>query len=142
MSRTIIEQIIIEIVDELIIREPQNGPVLFSFLKDLRSGKYLQDLVNAIFQKPKQFDIDVYDAYCFLHVWSWLFSGKIARAKIWVGNKPNKDVDILSNNEILSKLIHPFKAEFLPRLFLARRGIYYKLSESIYNYIEKNSREV
>jgi hypothetical protein len=114
MPGTIIEQTIKEIVDDLIINNPEYGSFLFKILKDLRNKKFPIGLVNAIFQKPKQFDIDVYDAYCFMNVWADLFSGKIARAKVWIGHTPKKNVDIEGNNEILSKLVYPFKAEFLP----------------------------
>jgi hypothetical protein len=114
MSGTIIEQTIKEVVEDSIIKNPKNGPLLINLLRDLRKGKYPKDIVNAIFQKPRQIDIDIYDAYCFINVWSGLLSGKIATAKIIMGIPPRKNHDIQGNNEILSRLIHPFKAEFIP----------------------------
>ncbi|WP_145412717.1 hypothetical protein [Paenibacillus xylanexedens] len=114
MAGTIIEQIIKEIVEDQIISKPENGPLLINLLRDLRNGKYSKDIVNAIMQKPRNMDFDIYEAYCFLQVWSGLLSGKIATARIITGIGPKKDADIEGNNAILSKLLHPFKAEFIP----------------------------
>ncbi|MGE6579131.1 hypothetical protein [Paenibacillus xylanexedens] len=114
MAGTIIEQIIKEVVEDQIIRNPEYGPLLINLLRDLRNGKYPEDILNAVVQKPRNMDLDIYDAYCFLQVWSDLFSGKIASAKIITGIGPKKDADIEGNNAILSKLTYPFKAEFFP----------------------------
>lgn len=114
MAGTTIEQIIKEVVEDQIIRNPEYGPVLINLLRDLRSGKYPKDILDAVVQKPRNMDLDIYDAYCFLQVWSDLFSGKIATAQIITGIGPKKDADIEGNNAILSKLNYPFKSEFIP----------------------------
>lgn len=113
-TETVIENTIREQVDDLLLENPEFATTLYTTLRNLRNGFYRSDMVNAIFQKFSKKDYDIHETFCFLKIWSDILLGHILTARISVFNNPQKNDDIVVNNTILSKLIHPFKAEFIP----------------------------
>lgn len=81
---------------------------------DFVSGDYNERFVDIIMQKFSREPIDIYDTYAYFLIWEAMMVGKINFAEIHIGKTPFGDKGVNENNEILSTLRHPFRAEFSP----------------------------
>lgn len=112
-TQTIIEQTVKEQVDNLLLEKPEFATTLYRALKNIKTRFYRSDLVYAIFQKNRQ-EHDIYETFCFLKIWSDILLGQILTARVHIFDNPQRNDNIAGNNAALSKLVFPFKAEFIP----------------------------
>lgn len=94
------------------MRSPEWVGILTDCLDKLNAGFFSQAYVDRIFQKWERFPTDLYDAYIFANVHTWLNTGAILSALIDVGEEPSSDSDVEGMNKKLGLLTHPFQAEF------------------------------
>ncbi len=83
--------------------------------RKMNAGDYLScgnDWANVIVQKWND-EYDVFDAHCFLEVWSKIQLHEIACIPIGPVPQPKSDKDIEFNNGVVSSLAFPFTGEFV-----------------------------
>lgn len=107
-----INQINTELTEDLLL-DDEWGPFLVELTRDVKQGVYDQWLVDAIGQRPKGFDFDIYDAFPFSAVLSAILNGDVVVCGLQVSSEPKADECVIDNNDALKALskVGPFHAE-------------------------------
>lgn len=103
-----------DIVNEKLF-DAEYARTLATYLKNIKTGKYDQLLVDAVFQKSwQEGQPNIYDAYAFAVIYSGLYGGTLASCSIPIGSAPGRDRNLSGNNEKLAALPEGFSAQFDP----------------------------
>jgi len=86
-------------------------PVLRQYVTRLKSGFWEQSYVNSLFQLAFG-NWDLYAAYCFAHLHTWISIGKVLMAAVDIGCEPLEDCNVEENNKLLARLPPPFSGGF------------------------------
>lgn len=108
---TVLDQQIEETVNEL-MSNPEWCALLADTLKRLQTGFYPKWYQDMIFQKFERYKSSIYDAYCFVNIHTWFYTGQIVVAEIVIGCEPSADKDIVEMREKLARLKEPFRVTF------------------------------
>src|SRR5262245_26966814 len=109
------EQVMNDGVDDLLFEDRQLREIVYQVHRLMRTGTIDQSCIDAILQrhlKPDQVSYDIHDAYYYAHVLSQISAGEIVVRRVPLGVTPKPDKMVKQNNKVLSKLPHPFYAEF------------------------------
>jgi hypothetical protein len=88
------------------------GRLLGETLRDFRIGEYPTSYQDMIFQKWERFKPTIEDAYNFLNIHAYIRLGYVSIFSINVGRTPPSDKSHDLQNEALSSLPFPYRAEF------------------------------
>jgi len=112
VSLSVQQRALRQAVHERMANAPQWGWILADCLGRMNRGEWCPEFVDAVLQKWERFDYDLYDAYCFVQVRTWVGTGALLCSRVPIGADPLPDQDRTGNNRILSQLGPPFAAQF------------------------------
>lgn len=98
-------------VNKLIAQTEHWEPVLRQYVTKMRSGFWDDEYLVYAFQLARG-NWDIYAAFCFAHLHSWIGIGKVLIADIEIGVEPERDSEIDKNNQLLARLPAPFSSKF------------------------------
>lgn len=97
-------------VDDKVAAEPGAFTIYTDLRRQMNAGKF-DPYIDIVTQRDRGF-YDLYDAYTFGQIHSYIVTGEILVQQIWLGAVPSNDAAQEANNEKLKKLPMPFKAHF------------------------------
>ena len=98
-------------VNKLMAQTEHWEPVLRQYITRMCSGFWDDEYLAYAFQLT-QGNGDIYAAFCFAHLHSWIGIGKVLIADIEIGTGPGRDSEIDKNNQLLARLPAPFSGKF------------------------------